>query len=306
MFWNAKQRLGTQWVDSDIAPLGVNQAQATEIFLARARVEKGCTWRPSSAELYEIGRIIRATQGLPPALELAAAWICRMPLCEIADGLEAARLAGQLSPLLTTRISGLAPAEDPFLSCLQWCFNRLEPWAREGFALLGVFAGSFTPESASTVCLFTDPISVLFRLHDASFINRIKVRGGIRYVLPPAIRPYALSEFGRIGGQVETCERFVRHFRQLAEQKLVLAEGRADLPTSEGVAWFVDEWPNLLHAAKTAFALGDYESCWNIAILSPTAWPADCLDRVRPFHELASLAQERLQYQSFPRCFTLA
>ena len=69
-----RSKVGADGVLDLKVPLGAEEAQATEIFLARARLEKGCTWRPSATELYEIGRIVRATRGLPLALELAAAW----------------------------------------------------------------------------------------------------------------------------------------------------------------------------------------------------------------------------------------
>lgn len=294
MFWKPNQQLGTEWAaEAGAALMAPDQSEATEIFLERARREKGCTWRPSSTELYQIGRIIRATQGLPLALELAAAWICRVPLSEIADGLQEMRTPGGPGAFVGTRIPEPTQPGDPLSRCLEWCFDRLEPWAREGFARVGVFAGSFSPESATSICFLGDPVSVLFRLRDASLIQQCKVRGGIRYALPPGIRPCALSKFERIYAADKIRERFIRHFCQLTEEKQALAEGRADAPSDQGLAWFSDEWPNLFWAAETAFALKDYRSCWTIASRCCQACPPNSLNLAR-LHKLARVAQQHL------------
>ncbi|MFE9775146.1 BTAD domain-containing putative transcriptional regulator [Streptomyces sp. NPDC005931] len=116
-----------------------------ELFLARARaVAPG--WVPEESDVETAERICEELDGLPLAIELAAAQ-CRMLSVE------------QISRALNDRFSvlvggpGTGPARHRALrAAMEWSYRMLERPERETFHRLSVFAGSFDLDAATAVC----------------------------------------------------------------------------------------------------------------------------------------------------------
>jgi predicted ATPase/class 3 adenylate cyclase len=122
-----------------VEPLPYDDAAA--LFGERARaVARG--FRPTAA----VGEICRRLDGLPLAIELAAARVALLDADELL-----ARLDRRL-PLLASR-SRDAPARQRTLrATIVWSYELLEPDEQELFRRVAVFAGSFSLEAAEAVC----------------------------------------------------------------------------------------------------------------------------------------------------------
>jgi predicted ATPase/class 3 adenylate cyclase len=148
---------------------------AAVLFVERAKaVVPG--FHPTAA----VGEICRRLDGLPLAIELAAARIALLDPEEIL-----ARLDRRL-PLLASR-SRDAPARQRTLrATIEWSYELLAPDEQELFRRVAVFAGSFTLEAAEAAC--GADVDTLESLVEKSLVRRW---GGGRLGLLVTIREYA-------------------------------------------------------------------------------------------------------------------
>ena len=118
-------------------PSTLYQYSATALCLACIRrVRPG--FRPSAAEAQAIARICRLVDGVPLAIELAAAWARALPLDEIAR-----RLEGGLE-LLTTRLRGVPPRQRSMVATFDHSWRLLTTAERSILRQISVFRGGFT------------------------------------------------------------------------------------------------------------------------------------------------------------------
>ena len=116
-----------------------------QLFAARARAVDA-DFRLDDDNVEAVAEICRRLEGLPLALELAAA---RVPLLGAAGVLE--RLDHQLK--LLTRGSADAPERQQTLrAAMQWSHGLLDATQKTVFRRLAVFADSFTLQGAQAVC----------------------------------------------------------------------------------------------------------------------------------------------------------
>jgi predicted ATPase len=151
------------------------QPAAVELFLDRAR-----GLRRDARPTPEVEEICRRLDGLPLALELAAA---RLKLLDPAALLS--RLDSRLS-LLTHGPLDMPPRQQTLEATIAWSYDLLAPAARTVFAHLSVFAGTFDLVAAERV-LGTD-LEALTTLVDASLL---KPRGDTRFLMLETIREFA-------------------------------------------------------------------------------------------------------------------
>ena len=123
---------------------GAAGSDAVELFVQRVRAHDP-GFAPAGADLVAVGAVCRALDGLPLALELAAA---RVPLLGV-PGI-AARLAQRLD-LLNQGAEAATPRQRSLRTMLQWSHGLLTP--TEGVVLrrLAVFGGGFSLEAAQAV-----------------------------------------------------------------------------------------------------------------------------------------------------------
>ncbi|GLW05219.1 hypothetical protein Misp01_03490 [Microtetraspora sp. NBRC 13810] len=117
--------------------------EAGELFLNRAAaVVPG--WEPTCAELETTARLCGRLDGLPLAIELAAAQ-CRM--------LSVDQILSALDDRFTVLVSGPGPRRHAtLLRTVEWSYDLLEPAERALFHRLGAFAAGFDLEAAAEVC----------------------------------------------------------------------------------------------------------------------------------------------------------
>jgi predicted ATPase len=151
------------------------QAAAVELFLDRAQAVHANA-EPSA----EVEEICRRLDGLPLALELAAA---RLKLLDPAALL--ARLDSRLS-LLTRGPTDMPERQQTLEATIAWSYDLLAPDAQEVFLRLSVFAGTFDVAAAEAVV--EADLEELTTLVDASLL---KPRGDSRFLMLETIREFA-------------------------------------------------------------------------------------------------------------------
>jgi predicted ATPase len=123
-----------------IEPLSL-PTDAAALFHARAA---GRVHAPSVADRALVDDIVRRLEGIPLAIELAAARLDVLPLAAIASRLEE-RFAVLRNPLARAERHGT------MFQALEWSWDLLEPWQRTALARLSLFEGPFRVEDAEIV-----------------------------------------------------------------------------------------------------------------------------------------------------------
>jgi len=198
-------------IDYPVPPLGgavgEPESDAVSLLLARARAA-----RPrlvvDEAAFAAASRICAALDGLPLAIELAAARAKALSLPEIE-----ARLTDRFRFLVSRR--RLTPARHQTLrEAMDWSYELLTAPERSFLRRLAVFSGSFTLDAAAAVCLDSDAENALEfvgRLVDASLVVPGQQDPTTRYQLLETVRQYALERSGDRSEKAGT-ERRLAHY----------------------------------------------------------------------------------------------
>jgi predicted ATPase len=182
-----------------------------------------------------VAEICRRLDGLPLAIELAAARVRLLPPQALA-----ARL-GQRFSLLTGGARDLPQRQQTLRNTLEWSFGLLSADEQALLARLGVFAGSFSLPAAEAVGADAPQeghapapgqvMDTLGALMDSSLIRPETRRGEPRFSLLETVREYALERLEDSGDWVETHDRHAAYCLALAEP------ADADLTGAGQLAW---------------------------------------------------------------------
>lgn len=165
----------------------IEQSPAVRLFLERGRAVRR-ELGGSSTDLGAVAHICRELDGLPLAIELAAARAKSLSLGDIA-----ARLGDRFRFLRAWRRIA-DPRHQTLQAAMDWSFQLLAEEDRALLRGLSAFAGGFTLGAAATVCLDGDEDRaqlLLGRLVDASLVRAEERHGRMRYSLLETVREYA-------------------------------------------------------------------------------------------------------------------
>jgi predicted ATPase len=239
----------------DAAPAAVAASPAVALFLARARDVRP-DLAPTDDDLAAVAEVCRRLDGLPLALELAAARVKLLPPRALL-----ARLAPAL-PLLTGGARDLPARQRTLRDAIAWSYDLLAPAERAVFRGLGVFAGGCTPEAAAAVAARDDrpggvpaTLDLLGALLDGSLLQRASGRGdGPRLALLETVREYALERLAGAGELEAARARHAAYFLAFAERAAARLHGPEQAAWLDALA--ADE-PNLRAALRWAVDGGD-------------------------------------------------
>ena len=180
-----------------------------------------------------IVQICRRLDGIPLAIELAAARIKVLSVDEIAS-----RLDDRFS-LLTSGSRTAIPRHQTLRATIDWSYDLLTEPERLLFRRLSVFVGGFTLEGAEAVCSSgalkrIDILDPLGRLVDKSLVivDQTDTTGKTRFRLLETIRQYALEKLIELGEAPAIRDRHLEYYLDLAEKF------EPNLFTNEAAAWF--------------------------------------------------------------------
>ncbi len=222
---------------------GLAGSDAVLLFAERARaIQPNFALDGQSAQY--AATICRRLDGIPLALELAAARLSSMSLAQIAARLD------QRFRLLTGGSRNAMPRQQTLQATVDWSFGLLSAQERSTLTRLSVFAGGFDLEAAEAVCVSDavdslDVLDLLGSLVTKSLVIADHSGQSVRYRMLETIRQYSAQELLRAEGDEEVLRIRDRH----AAYYLVLGEAGAPALSGHGqYEWlrrFDAEWDNL-------------------------------------------------------------
>ena len=182
-------------------------ADAEELFAERTRARAPDAFEADDAAA--IGEICRRVDGLPLAVELAAARCGLLSPAEIARRLEAALAVLGSGPRD-------APARHQTLGAtIDWSHELLSDEEKRCFAGFAAFTGGATVEAAEAVT--AADLDTLDRLGAKSLLVRRREHGATRLAMLETIRAYALDRLAASPDGPDVRDRHGRYYRALAE-----------------------------------------------------------------------------------------
>jgi non-specific serine/threonine protein kinase len=208
------------------APLTVETLAHIES--ARLFVERATAVNPqfelTEANASVVAHICRQLEGIPLALELAAARTRALPVEEMVQRLD------ERFRLLTGNNRAAPPRQQTLQATMDWSYNLLAPSERLLLNRLAVFAGGWTLAAAEAVCSderlpSTEILNGLAYLIDQSLVilDMTPQSGAPRYRMLETIRQYAHEKLQSSGEAVQWNQQhfdFFLHMAPAAEAKL--------------------------------------------------------------------------------------
>jgi predicted ATPase len=198
--------------DTDLAQIG--RCDAVALFVERARrVEADFSLSADNAAV--VGQVCRRLDGMPLAIELAAARVNAMTMPELARGLD-----HRFETLAGGR-RGEVPRHQTLRAVIDWSYDLLNEAERRLLIRLSVFSGGCTRESAVMVC-GVEPVdsSRVFALLSGLVVRSLVVadREGLdtRYRLLETIREYGEERLAEQGETEIVRARHGDHYLHLA------------------------------------------------------------------------------------------
>jgi non-specific serine/threonine protein kinase len=213
--------------DGDAVPEQVSEYAAARLFAERARAaDAGFVLMPEHAPA--VAEVCRRLDGLPLALELAAARVRVLPVEQIA-----ARL-GERFRLLTGGDRTALPRQQSLRASLEWSHALLSRAEQVLFRRLAAFAGGWTLAAAEAVgagegVAPDDVLELLAGLVDKSLVVAEGRGGEERYGLLETVREYALGRLQASGEGAALRARHAGYYLALAEAAEPELEGPRQL-----------------------------------------------------------------------------
>jgi predicted ATPase/DNA-binding CsgD family transcriptional regulator len=218
----ARYRLPPLAVPGPGDPAGAAGSEAVALFADRARqADPGFALTGESGPL--VAQIVARLDGMPLAIELAAARVESLGLGQLVERLDH-RFA-----LLTSGDRKAAPRQRSLAATVGWSYQLLTGEEQQVFRRLAVFPGPFTLEAAETVAGAAAEPTVL-HLVDCSLLTppRTGPDGRARYLMLETLRAYGLQRLAESGERARTDAALAGYALQVAEQ------AAAGLQTSGG------------------------------------------------------------------------
>jgi len=222
-----------------LSPLDLGHS--IELLSARARAVRP-DFEANEQNRTLLEKLCRRLDGIPLALELAAARLRHLGLAELERGLE------QSIELLSGGGPDRPNRQRTLAATLEWSSRLLNPSERELLARLSVFRGGFDQQAAVAIGSGS-ALSDLLSLSDQSLVAASHSSSGeTRYALLDTVRTWAEKSLEPTEDRAELVLFHARHYLKLAEE-LALCRGGDAHPT--GLKRLADEKGNLAVALST-------------------------------------------------------
>jgi predicted ATPase/DNA-binding CsgD family transcriptional regulator len=235
-----------------VSASAVAAADAARLFEMRAR-QVAADFRIRDDNASAVAEICRRLDGIPLAIELAAARVRVLAPGQIAAGLS------DRFGLLTSGVRGAPARQRTLEASLDWSYELLDDVQRLALARLSVFAGSFELDAAEEVVGGEgidgdDVLDLVAALAEHSMVQVVERHGRARYRLLETIRVYARQRLSELDDPDRVRGRHLRFHVGLAGRA---REGLHGAQPEPWVARLVAELDDLRAAMDWAAETGD-------------------------------------------------
>jgi predicted ATPase/DNA-binding XRE family transcriptional regulator len=259
-----------------VSPLSVpeaNEASATHVLqseAARMFVERAQAVKPdfslSDKNVVPIVQICRRLDGIPLAIELAAARVRVLTVEHIAQRLD------DRFDLLTTGSRTALPRQQTLRATIDWSYELLSDKATTLLCRLSVFAGGFGLRAVEAVCADehlarNEVLPELSRLVDRSLVEVVQAGEDERYRLLETIRQYARERLTESSEERQVRDKHLEYFMDWVEKV------EPKLRDREQLLWWdrIDtEHDNIRAALEWSLSGGDAQ--WGLRLAGATYW----------------------------------
>ncbi len=257
-----------------------------------------------------VGEICRRLDGIPLAIELAAARVRGISPVQILQ-----RLTRRFD-LLASTLRDVPERQRTLRGAIDWSYELLTEDERGLFSELAVFNGGFFIDAAESICLTAGAFDLIFSLRDKSLLKTDEALGETRYFMLETIREYASQKLLTLPIMAQLRDRHADYYLRRAQdwcEKLARAGAdaeealnvfRADLENMRaGMDWSAQtDRPEMsIEYGKALFPYlrrqGLYEECETRAELAEDAARrlGDDRSAARLLNQRGLLAMERSQ-----------
>lgn len=204
--------------------------ESVELFVERATSNLP-TFTPTAEVLLSIGEICRRLEGIPLAIEMAAARVKMVTVKQIVQRLDDA------IGLLQHPATDISSRHQTMQAIMDWSFAMLTPVEGKLFARLSVFAGDFSLQAVEMVCQGQgiqeeEILDLLAGLVDQSLVQPRQSYPEIRFRLHELTRQYAYQKLQTQDNPTYWQDRHLDYFVDLAE------EAEIELRRRSQIEWF--------------------------------------------------------------------
>jgi predicted ATPase/DNA-binding CsgD family transcriptional regulator len=211
-------------------PAALERFDATRLFTERARTVVP-TFRIDAANAAAVADLARRLDGLPLALELAAARLRALSVQQIREQL------WKHHRLLSARRRGTAPRQHSLKSVFDWSFALCSPEEQALWAGLAVFADHSDLEGSEAIAaaMRLDPVEALDAIEglvSKSILVRAEADGRVRYKMMETVRAYGLEHL-RDSGRESDARRAHRDYMES-----LVSRFEAEVFGPDEIQWF--------------------------------------------------------------------
>ena len=245
----ARYRLGPLTLPPSGDPAAAAECESVTLFADRARqADPGFTLDPDTVAT--VARLVTRLDGLPLAIELAAARVDALSVAQLLDRInDRFSLLAEADRLAADRQRSLAAA-------VRWSYQLLDAAEQRVFRALAAFPGPFTLDAAEAVTN-AEAGRVVLRLVDCSLVlpPRTGPDGRSRYGMLETLRVYAGGLLAEVGEEAEVSAALAAYAAEMATAAAVEIHTRGrevaglsrldaeDVTVHHALAWALDHDP---------------------------------------------------------------
>ncbi len=240
----------------DLGPEALGQFAAVRLFVERATAQGPFGLSHDNAPA--VAELCRRLDGVPLAIELAAARVRTLSLLEMVHRLD------DRFELLESGLRTASPRHRTLRAAVEWSYELLEERERVLFDRLSVFSGGFSLEAAEAVVADqriprSVVVGLLSRLVDQSLVRIEENEGGTRYRLLETLRQYGTARLNDGADRENLRNRHVAWclaFAEAAGHELLHLEAEQD-NFRQALRWALEQ-KHMEAALRLAVALAPF------------------------------------------------
>lgn len=188
----------------------LDEASALALFTARAQQAKA-QFTIDDKGRPVVARICRRLDGIPLAIELAAAQVKMLTLPQIEKQLD------QRFRVLVSPYKDVTQRQRTLRATIDWSYNLLSEEERRLFAALSIFPAAFTLDDADALCQEPDGVYFgIMRLREQSLLRMMESEDEPRFVMLETLRSYGQEQLRATGRLEGLADRHATYYGEIA------------------------------------------------------------------------------------------